>query len=160
MTSVFSTTEEERGEQQNTTHRHLPFATANTLRISSYSACITGSECYDQIAPDSVTSPLSADMRGALVMGRACLRNTSSRPQLSRHFHHTFRTSSRQQSIIPYIRESFGRRPPHLEKGTVLLAALSPVAFVSIADDEEKHRDGKTGEEHMLEASQIGRAHV
>ncbi|KAI9820209.1 MAG: hypothetical protein M1827_005831 [Pycnora praestabilis] len=45
--------------------------------------------------------------------------------------------------------EVLENRPPII--GTILLAALSPAAFVQLS--EEEINDGKTGEAHMLEAS-------
>ena len=56
-------------------------------------------------------------------------------------------------SVLRTARHTFRQPPPPLKGGAALLAALSPAAFVSIAEDEKKHEDGKTGEEHMLEIS-------
>ena len=83
-------------------------------------------------------------MRTAFLLGRLCFRNGFQRVHTSllRPHHHSFsagRTASR-----PWL-----QRPPIL--GPVLLSALTPAAFVQLS--EEEYNDGKTGEDHMLEAS-------
>ena len=84
-------------------------------------------------------------MRAAFFFGRICLRHgaQSTRFFLPRNQHH-FSLTARH-----YVFRGFFRRPPIA--GTVLLGALSPAAFVKLS--EEDNGDGKTGEEHMLEAS-------
>jgi len=95
-------------------------------------------------------------MRTALGLGRTCLRQALSRS--SQHVSHQcprlFTTSSSaapSRLHLRLARPPFFRRPPRPGGKTLLLAALSPAAFVGLA--EEDNGDGKTGEEHMLEAS-------
>ena len=83
-------------------------------------------------------------MRTASFLGRLCFRNGLQRFRLTilrnRQCHPPLRAS---------IRKSSGSRAPIAK--TILLAALSPAAFVKLS--EEDTGDGKTGEQHMLEAS-------
>ena len=83
-------------------------------------------------------------MRTALLIGRLCFRNGYHRvrPSLLRPHHRLFSAGG------PASRPWF-RRPPII--GPVLLCALTPAAFIQIS--EEEYDDGKTGEDHMLEAS-------
>ena len=85
-------------------------------------------------------------MRTALQFGRTCLRHKPaySLIPLVRYERHS----------ILHTRWRFLRKPPHpLAKHTYLSVAalLSPAAFVALSEEDEK--DGKTPEEHMLEAS-------
>ena len=96
-------------------------------------------------------------MRAGLLLGRTCLRSGSQpvRSQALRHIRYSVHSGrgTKGFSILQSVRQSFGRPPRPVKGGTALLAALSPAAFITIADDDEKHHDGKTGEEHMLEVS-------
>ena len=102
---------------------------------------------------------MRSTMRVAVFLGRTCLRcaRQSVRPQLSRHIELSLRSgrSTKSFSILHTARRTFRPPPAPVKGGTVLLAALGPAAFVSIADDEdETHNDhGKTHEEQMLEIS-------
>ncbi|KAK5137522.1 hypothetical protein LTR08_008501 [Meristemomyces frigidus] len=95
-------------------------------------------------------------MRAALLLGRTCWRCSSEsvRPQVLRHVQYSIRSgrSSKTFSILHTARNGFRRPPPPVKGGTLLLAALSPAAFVSIAEDEDK-RGAQTHEQHMLELS-------
>lgn len=93
-------------------------------------------------------------MRLALHLGRHCLRNSQPvRPQVLRHIRYTLH-SGRSTKSFTTLRHFFQAPPPPFKGGKALwAAALSPAAFISIADDDESHKDGKTGEEQMLEIS-------
>ena len=83
-------------------------------------------------------------MRTAFALGRQCLRQKPYRliGSIARHERHY---------SIPTPRFPF-HRPPNPPKGRILvLSLLSPAAFVALS--EEDTGDGKTPEEHMLEAS-------
>lgn len=84
-------------------------------------------------------------MRSALFLGRLCLRHGTRRIRTSipRPEHY-----SSVYSRVSQLRSQW-RKPP--VAGTLLLAALSPAAFVKLS--EEDTGDGKTREDHMLEAS-------
>ncbi|KAF2236734.1 putative ABC1 family protein [Viridothelium virens] len=86
-------------------------------------------------------------MRTALFLRRSCLRASN---YLRCPSCRTFSTS-RPHHLLS--RRAFFHKPPTPPgRGTTtLLAALSPAAFVSLS--EADLHDGKTGEEHMLEAS-------
>lgn len=60
--------------------------------------------------------------------------------------------STKSFSILRNVRQTFKAPPAPVKGGTLLLAALSPAAFVQIAEDEEND-NGLTHEEHMLEIS-------
>lgn len=83
-------------------------------------------------------------MRAAFLFSRLCFRNGVQRvrPAVLRPAHRPFSNLSTGQ------RPGF-RRPPI--SGPILLSALSPAAFIKIG--EEEYHDGRTGEDHMLEAS-------
>ena len=90
-------------------------------------------------------------MNTAFILGRFCLRRGV--PNISRAFGH------RQQSFYQWTRkhslkDSWRRRGP-LRPGAprtiLLVASLSPAAFVQIS--EEEITDGQTSEAHMLEIS-------
>ena len=84
-------------------------------------------------------------MQTAFSIGRQCLRPKPQRviAALARH--------ERHYSLPPRWRIPF-RPPPKPPRGKVLvLSLLSPAAFVALS--EEENGDGKTPEEHMLEAS-------
>ena len=87
-------------------------------------------------------------MRSASLLGRLCFRYGFQR---LRPIPSQFRIS--QFRVPSTLRARFssqsGRRIPIA--GTILVAALSPAVFVKLS--EEDLGDGKTGEEHMLEAS-------
>lgn len=84
-----------------------------------------------------------------------CLRQTS------RPYAHCWRTRlvnpriNQARSIHKILRDTtrttWKKSSPIRGKGTICLAALTPMAFVELGEEEIK--DGKTGEEHMLEAS-------
>ena len=86
-------------------------------------------------------------MRSAFFLGRLCLRHGTQRVRISvlRHERHF---SALSPSRVTRYRSQW-RKPP--VAGTIILAALSPAAFVKLT--EEDNGDGKTGEDHMLEAS-------
>ncbi|KAM3421264.1 hypothetical protein BST61_g1669 [Cercospora zeina] len=98
-------------------------------------------------------------MRATISLCRSCLgalHNTSQsvRPQVLRHVQYSIRSgrSRKSFSILHHVRHTFRPPPLPVKGGTLLLAALSPAAFVSIAEDEEND-NGLTHEEHMLEIS-------
>ena len=82
-------------------------------------------------------------MRTALQFGRQCLRHRS--PQLAARL-------LQRQFFAPHRCFSGFRRPPR-PAGTkvTVLSLLTPAAFVALS--EEQCGDGKTPEDHMLEAS-------
>ena len=83
-------------------------------------------------------------MRTAFALGRLCLRQKPHRlaASIARH--------ERRYSLP--TRWSVFHRPPKPPKGRILIwSLLSPAAFVALS--EEDTGDGKTPEEHMLEAS-------
>lgn len=84
-------------------------------------------------------------MRSAFVLGRLCLRHGTRRIRtlIPRQEHYSSVHSRVSQLRSPW------RKPP--VAGTLILAALSPAAFVKLS--EEDTGDGKTREDHMLEAS-------
>lgn len=83
-------------------------------------------------------------MRTASFLSRLCLRSALRRPPLRQPPTRLF-TSSRQWINF--------RNPPRRNNGTrrIVYALLTPAAFVRLS--EEDNGDGKTPEEHMLEAS-------
>lgn len=93
-------------------------------------------------------------MRGIHILLRACPRSTAQRTLFttSRTFS-TARTRSRPSSFFGHFRPLF--KPPPVPRRTTLLlsaaTALTPAAFIELSQEEKD--DGKTGEEHMLEAS-------
>lgn len=83
-------------------------------------------------------------MRTALTLGRLCIRQKPHRlvASIARHQRH---------SSFPTTWRVF-HKPPKPPKGRILIwSLLSPAAFVALS--EEDSGDGKTPEEHMLEAS-------
>ena len=84
-------------------------------------------------------------MRTAFSLGRLCLRQ---KPQ---RFIATFARHERHYSSLSGLRIAF--RPPPKPPRTKLLvwSLLTPATFLALS--EEEHGDGKTAEEHMLEAS-------
>lgn len=83
-------------------------------------------------------------MRTAFALGRLCLRQKPHRlaASIARHGRH-------YSLPTPW---SVFHRPPKPPKGRILVwSLLSPAAFVALS--EEDTGDGKTPEEHMLEAS-------
>ena len=82
-------------------------------------------------------------MRAAQFFGRACFRQRSFFPSASRQ------SFLRRQ--FSFSHGSRNSRPSRPFRGPTLLAGLSPAAFVTL--NEQEYDDGKTGEEHMLEAS-------
>ena len=81
-------------------------------------------------------------MRTALYFGRLCLRYGIQR--------HALAVERRSSAAARW--PIFRKPPPRPPRGgTTLLALLSPAAFVQLS--EEDTGDGKTPEEHMLEAS-------
>ena len=83
--------------------------------------------------------------------------NQSVRPQVLRHIQYNLRSGrhTKNFSILHNTRQTFRAPPGPIKGGTALLAALSPLAFVQIADeyDENDNGNGKTHEEQMLEMS-------
>ncbi|CAK4031935.1 ABC1 family [Lecanosticta acicola] len=101
-------------------------------------------------------------MRAATALGRTwastCwgLGSQPLRPQVLRHIQYSARSGRGHKSFstIHNVRRLFRAPPTPVKGGTVLLAALSPAAFVQIAeDDEDGNGNGLTHEEHMLEIS-------
>ena len=84
-------------------------------------------------------------MRTAFSFGRTCLRQ---KPQ---YFIATFARHERHSSSLSRLRIAF-RPPPKPPKTRFLVwSLLTPATFVALS--EEDNEDGKTPEEHMLEAS-------
>ncbi|KAK5169926.1 uncharacterized protein LTR77_005904 [Saxophila tyrrhenica] len=98
-------------------------------------------------------------MRAAAFLARTCLRHGSQpvRPQVRRHVQQSLRRGhpTNPFSTFRYLRYTFRPPPAPVKGGSALLLALSPAAFVSIADgeDEEHEHNGKTHEQEMLEIS-------
>ncbi|KJY00877.1 atypical/ABC1/ABC1-C protein kinase [Zymoseptoria brevis] len=97
-------------------------------------------------------------MRAALPLARNCLSSLARpllRPQILRHIHYSAHSGGRRtspSSLLHFLRSNFRAPPSPVKGGSVLLAALSPVAFVQIAEDDD-NKDGLTHEERMLESS-------
>ena len=84
-------------------------------------------------------------MRTAFSLGRLCLRQ---KPQ---RFIATFARHERHYSSLSRLRIAF-RPPPKPPRTRILVwSLLTPATFVALS--EEENDDGKTAEEHMLEAS-------
>ena len=84
-------------------------------------------------------------MRTAFSLGRLCLRQ---KPQ---RFIATFAPHERHYSSLSRLRIAF-RPPPKPPRTRVLVwSLLTPATFVALS--EQENGDGKTAEEHMLEAS-------
>ena len=83
-------------------------------------------------------------MRTAFALGRLCLRQTP---------HHLLASIARHERhySIPTRRSVFYRPPKPPQGGRLIWSLLSPAAFVALSEEDTK--DGKTPEEHMLEAS-------
>lgn len=100
-------------------------------------------------------------MRAATLLTRSCLRhgNQSVRPQVLQHIRLSLRsgrtTSKPFSTLLHHARHTFRPPPAPVKGGSLLLLALGPAAFVSIAedDDEETDHHGKTHEQEMLEMS-------
>ncbi|KAK4979642.1 hypothetical protein LTR28_003480 [Elasticomyces elasticus] len=96
-------------------------------------------------------------MRAAFVLGRICLRSGAQRAKQYcardsiRFFSASKPKRSATSTIFRNARWAFRSPPAPVKGGTVLLGALTPAAFIQLS--EEELDDGKTGEEHMLEAS-------
>lgn len=94
-------------------------------------------------------------MQNTLLFARICLRQTAhcSRRPVTRQSIRTFTWTrpKQQNAFYQNARQFFRSPPPPVKGGTACLAALSPAAFIELS--EEERDDGKTGEEHMLEAS-------
>lgn len=98
-------------------------------------------------------------MRAPLLLARTCIRQSSQpvRQHGLRTF--AFNHSSRQSytSFLHHARPFFRHPPPPIKNGRALLwatAALSPAAFIELSENKNgEEDDGKTGEQHMLEAS-------
>ena len=83
-------------------------------------------------------------MRTVWLLSRSCFR------QGFQHGRHSlFRSHPRPSTTFRNTQYKWVRRPPIA--GPILLSALTPAAFIRL--NEEDSDDGKTGEEHMLEAS-------
>ncbi|KAF7187954.1 ABC1 family protein, mitochondrial, partial [Pseudocercospora fuligena] len=113
---------------------------------------------------DSNRTPVTLNarhsMRATISLGRTCLgaiHNTAPiRPQVIRHINYSIRSgrsTNSFSSLFQNARRTFRPPPAPVKGGTLLLAALSPAAFVSIAEDDKDNSGGKTHEEHMLEIS-------
>ncbi|KAF2718862.1 ABC1-domain-containing protein [Polychaeton citri CBS 116435] len=95
-------------------------------------------------------------MRAPILLARTCLRSStgSVRTQVLRHIHSHIAHSRRGIRDLTTLRHVFRKPPSPIKGGTVLLAALSPAAFIKISEEEEgQDPDGKTHEEHMLDLS-------
>ena len=99
-------------------------------------------------------------MSAAVLFRQTCLRfgNVKVRPQVLRHVQYSLRSgrNTKSISILHNARRTFRAPPAPVKGGTALLAAISPAAFIQIADDdEEEHHEGngKTHEEQMLDMS-------
>ena len=98
-------------------------------------------------------------MRAAVFLGQTCWRlgNHTVRPQVFRHVQYSLRSgrSTKSFCFLHNARRTFRAPPAPVKGGTAVLAALSPVAFVQIADDDDENHNGsgKTHEEQMLEIS-------
>lgn len=96
-------------------------------------------------------------MRPFVSLSRTCLQHSNAiRPQVLRHVHYTLHSGRHPKTFSTFVRafrRTFKPPPAPVQGGTLLLAALSPAAFVSIAEEEEEDRHGLTHEEHMLEIS-------
>ncbi|KAL8932782.1 MAG: hypothetical protein Q9211_006128, partial [Gyalolechia sp. 1 TL-2023] len=79
-------------------------------------------------------------MRAASLLGRLCFRSAIRRPPIPQPLLRT------QRWVTPRTRSTGSKR-----RGRILYALLTPAAFVRLS--EEDNGDGKTPEEHMLEAS-------
>lgn len=108
--------------------------------------------------PVTLTARLT--MRATVSLGRTCLgaihNTTPIRLQTLRHINYSIRSGRSTKSfsqVFRNARRTFRTPPAPITGGTLLLAALSPAAFVSIAEDEDESNGGKTHEEHMLEIS-------
>ncbi|EME41907.1 hypothetical protein DOTSEDRAFT_74080 [Dothistroma septosporum NZE10] len=95
-------------------------------------------------------------MRVASSLGRACTGFSSIpvRPQVLRHIQYSIRSGRQTKSfsILRTVRQTFRPPPAPVKGGSLLLAALSPAAFIQIAEDDD-NEDGLTHEEHMLQVS-------
>ena len=98
-------------------------------------------------------------MRAAFSLARTCCRlgNQPVRPQVLRPIQSSLRSgrSANNFSILHTIRQNFRPPPAPVKGGSALFLALTPAAFVQIADDEESNgeNNGKTHEAQMLEIS-------
>ena len=113
---------------------------------SHYAHVIYSSSTQDEHTQLTVNQEVTiAKMRTILSLNRICLRQ---RPQQTlrtlAHYHRYHTLPARWR--IPF------RPPPKPPRGTIIVwSLLSPAAFVALS--EEDTGDGKTPEEHMLEAS-------
>lgn len=110
-------------------------------------------------------------MRAPLLLARTCIRQTTRHvrsPQTQQGIRTTaFNSSPRHShtlaSFLRHSRPFLGRAPPPIKGGRVLLAAtaavLSPAAFIELSEKDDED-DGKTGEQHMLEASRAELAEI
>lgn len=96
-------------------------------------------------------------MRAFASLSRACLHHNSTiRPQILRHVQYALHSGRGPKGFTTFARTfrlTFKPPPAPVKGGTLLLAALSPAAFVSIAEEDDEDRHGLTHEEHMLEIS-------
>lgn len=99
-------------------------------------------------------------MRAVWSLSRTCLSFGSSsgfttvRPQVLRHIQYSIRSGRGKKSFstLRNARRFFKTPPSPVKRSSLLLAGLSPAAFVSIAEDDEND-SGLTHEEHMLQVS-------
>ena len=98
-------------------------------------------------------------MRAAFSLGRTCFRfgNQPVRPQALRHIRYSLRSgrTTKGFSIWHTARRTFRPPPAPVKGGSALLLALTPAAFVQVADEDDENGklNGKTHEEQMLEMS-------
>lgn len=99
-------------------------------------------------------------MRAAFSLGRTCFRLGSQpvRPQVLRHIQYSLRSgrNAKNFSVLHNVRRTFRPPPAPVKGGGALLLALTPAAFVQIADENGNGNgddDGKTHEEQMLAMS-------
>ena len=99
-------------------------------------------------------------MRAAHFLSLTCctLGNAPVRPQVYRHLQLSLRsgrTHTKDFSILRTARRTFRTPPSPFKGGSALLLALTPAAFVQIADEDREKgtNNGKTHEEQMLALS-------
>ena len=90
-------------------------------------------------------------MKTALFIRPTCLQSNALKSRLCHNHFRSFLSTRSPFRPCFSLRSIFHRPPPPPGRRTLVAAALSPVAFIAISEQDQ--HDGKTGEEHMLEAS-------
>lgn len=130
-------------------HRRHKLTTTDEIRHDSAVAILDFCASWTVL---SFHRPGSGIMRTFLLFSRQCLRSGFQQHAV----HHTARSSARPFTSISFIRQQF--HTPRFRGRTIIwsgvagAAALSPLAFVGIANDKSTNGD-KTHEEAMLEVS-------